>query len=53
MGHGSQSGSFPHWKIKRPFPQSRIDNNQIYKTLVKLLENGFVTNEIQSQENAP
>lgn len=39
-----QGSSFLYWSG---------NNNQIYKTLVKLLESGFVTNEIQYQENAP
>lgn len=29
------------------------NNNQIYKTLVQLLEKGMVTNEVQYQENSP
>lgn len=36
-----------------PFLYWSGNNNQIYKALVKLLENGFVTNEIQYQESAP
>lgn len=29
------------------------NNNQIYKSLVELLDEGFVTNEVQHQENSP
>lgn len=36
-----------------PFLYWSGNNNQIYKALMKLLENGFVTNEIQYQESAP
>ena len=36
-----------------PFLYWSGNNNQIYKALMRLLENGFVTNEIQYQESAP
>lgn len=36
-----------------PFLYWSGNNNQIYKALTKLLEKGFVTNEIQYQESAP
>ena len=36
-----------------PFLYWSGNNNQIYKALTKLLENGFVTNQVQYQESAP
>ncbi len=39
-----QDSTFMHWSG---------NNNQIYKALVSLLENGFVTNEIRHQEGSP
>ncbi len=39
-----QESAFMHWSG---------NNNQIYKALVGLLEDGFVTNEVKHQENLP
>lgn len=39
-----QDSSFMYWSG---------NNNQIYKSLVELLDEGFVTNEVQHQESAP
>lgn len=39
-----QDSTYMHWSG---------NNNQIYKALVELLENGFVSNEVQYQENSP
>lgn len=39
-----QDSSFMYWSA---------NNNQIYKSLVQLLEDGFVTYEVQHQEDAP
>ena len=36
-----------------PFLPWSGNNNQIYKTLVELLDAGFVTNEVQHQESSP
>ncbi len=36
-----------------PFMYWSGNNNQIYKSLVELLEEGFVTNEVYHQENSP
>ena len=36
-----------------PFLYWSGNNNQIYKALVKLLENGFATSEVQYQESTP
>lgn len=39
-----QDSPFMHWSG---------NNNQIYKALVELLDDGFVTNEVQHQESSP
>jgi PadR family transcriptional regulator, regulatory protein AphA len=39
-----QDSSFMHWSG---------NNNQIYKALVELLHNGYVTNEVHHQESSP
>ncbi|WFR55496.1 PadR family transcriptional regulator [Anaerocolumna sp. AGMB13025] len=36
-----------------PFMYWSGNNNQIYKSLVELLEEGYVTNEVQHQESSP
>lgn len=36
-----------------PFLYWSGNNNQIYKALVKLVDNGFATSEVQYQENSP
>ncbi|WP_018884002.1 DUF4180 domain-containing protein [Paenibacillus massiliensis] len=46
------------YELKKVFEESTIlywsgNNNQIYKSLVQLLEEGMVTNEIQHQESSP
>lgn len=46
------------YDMKRMIQDSPImywsgNNNQIYKSLVQLLEKGFVTNEVKYQESAP
>ncbi len=46
------------YDMKRIIQESPImywsgNNNQIYKSLVELLENGYVTNELLYQESAP
>lgn len=46
------------YDMKRMIQESPImywsgNNNQIYKSLVQLLDNGYVTNEVQYQESAP
>lgn len=39
-----EDSSFMHWSG---------NNNQIYKSLVQLLEDGWVTHEVQHQESSP
>lgn len=46
------------YELKKIFEESSAmywsgNNNQIYKTLVQLLDDGFVTSEVQHQESAP
>lgn len=49
---------FAGYDLKKIFTENTIfywsgNNNQIYKTLVQLLEDGLVTNEVQQQEHLP
>lgn len=49
---------FTGYDLKKVFTEQTIlywsgNNNQIYKTLVQLLEEGLVTNEVQPQEHLP
>lgn len=49
---------FTGYELKKVIAESATmywsgNNNQIYRTLVQLLEEGLVTNEVQYQENSP